>query len=117
MDVNRIGNGYQPAQSAPTPGSGEFAPAPPASASVESSRSASGESSDILRRAVNEINSAMATHGRHLGIRHHEPTNRRIVTVYDSDSNEVIREIPPERVLEAHANMLEMAGLLVDTLG
>jgi uncharacterized FlaG/YvyC family protein len=59
----------------------------------------------------------MATHRRHLSIRHHEPSNRRIVTVYDSDTNEAIREIPPESVLAAHANMLEMAGIFLDTRG
>jgi len=121
MDVNRIGN-YQ-APPTPAPGSGDFAPAAaqqpaPAPAPVGTgSRNGGGDAPDTLRRAVDEINSAMALHRRHLGISHHEPTNRRVVTVYDSDTNEVIREIPPERVLEAHANMLEMAGLLVDTRG
>jgi uncharacterized FlaG/YvyC family protein len=76
-----------------------------------------GEGRDALRRAVDEINSSIAIHRRHLGIRHHEPTNRRIITVYDSDTNEAIRQIPPESVLEAHANMLEMVGLFVNTRG
>jgi flagellar protein FlaG len=76
-----------------------------------------GERGDSLRRAVDEINSSLAMHRRHLGIRFHEPTNRRVVTVYDSDTNDIIREIPPERVLEAHANMLELAGLFMNTLG
>ncbi|MCL1843647.1 MAG: flagellar protein FlaG [Defluviitaleaceae bacterium] len=136
MDVNRVnGNGYAPSPPPPMPGSGEFAPAPPpeqiapevympaqaglAPAPVESPRAerAERESTDTLRGAVNEINSSIAIHRRHLGIRHHEATNRRIVTVYDSDTNEAIREIPPERVLEAHASMLEMVGLFMDTRG
>jgi uncharacterized FlaG/YvyC family protein len=75
------------------------------------------ESRDSLRRAVGEINSSIAIYRRHLGIRFHEPSGRRTVTVYDSDTNEAIRQIPPESVLEAHANMLEMVGLFMDTRG
>ncbi|MCL1885145.1 MAG: flagellar protein FlaG [Defluviitaleaceae bacterium] len=130
MDVNRA-NGYQaPSPPPPMPGSGEFAPAPPQAPAVEVAAPApavaevrteraerASESTDSLQRAVREINSSIAIHRRHLSIRHHEATNRRIVTVYDSDSNEPIREIPPERVLEAHASMLEMVGLFMDTRG
>jgi flagellar protein FlaG len=72
---------------------------------------------DTLQRAVSEINSTLTSYRRHLGIRFHEATNRRIVTVYDTDTNEAVREIPPESVLDAHAHMLELAGLFVDSRG
>jgi flagellar protein FlaG len=134
MDVSRInGNGYSaPAPPPPpSPGSGEFAPAPPTPLPQESSapvvtesrgseraeRAERTESRDSLQRAVGEINSSVAIYRRHLGVRFHEPSGRRVVTVYDSDTNEAIREIPPESVLEAHANMLEMVGLFMDTRG
>jgi len=124
MEVTRFyGDGY-----APTPGSGEFAPAPevqayateavaPTPPAADEVRLERSEGADTLRRAVEEINSSISIHRRHLGIRHHEPSNRRIVTVYDSDTNEAIREIPPERVLDAYANMLEMVGLFMDRRG
>ena len=116
MDVNIInGNGYSPA---PMPGSGEFSPAPPPEPVQQPApQERRPEIDDALQRAVSEVNSSLAIHGRHLSIRHHEPTNRRIVTVYDSITNEVVREIPPERVLDAHASMLEMVGLFVNTRG
>ena len=133
MDVARINGsdyGYQAPPPPPMPGSGEFAPAPevqayvspaesvaPAATEVRAERAERSESRDTLQRAVSEINSSIAIYSRHLSVRHHEQTNRRIVTVYDSETNEVIREIPPERVLEAHANMLEMVGLFMDTRG
>jgi flagellar protein FlaG len=113
----------------PTTGGGEFSPAPVAEptpvapvqheapSDTRAERSERSESRDSLQRAVSEINTSIAIYSRHLNIRFHEPTNRRIVTVYDSETNEVIREIPPERVLEAHANMLEMVGLFMDTRG
>jgi flagellar protein FlaG len=121
MDVNRTGAGY----AAPTSGSGEVAPPPPPMPIPGSSGGAASEfpagdhveTTETLRRAVGEINASMATHGRHLSIEFHEPTGRRMVTVYDSETNEAIREIPPQRVLDAHANLLELAGLFVDSRG
>jgi uncharacterized FlaG/YvyC family protein len=128
MDVRIDGGYYQ----TPATDNGEFAPAsaespaPPSVAPTDArterndyraERAERTEARDTLRRAVDEINSSIAVYRRHLGIRHHEPTNRRIVTVYDSDTNEVLREIPPESVLEAHANMLEIVGLFVNTRG
>lgn len=129
MDVNRISGNYPPPLPH-APGMGEYAPMPQAEVyavapppqpvaetrAPERAESTEG-SAEALRRAVDEINSSLAIHRRHLGIRFHEPTNRRIVTVYDSETNEALREIPPERVLEAHANMLEMVGLFVNTRG
>lgn len=128
MDVNRISGGdYYVPLPPPAPGSGQFAPAPPVEAapppapapsmSEMQERAERTETRDSLQRAVSEINSAIAIYRRHLGIRFHEPTSRRIVTVYDSDTNDVIRQIPPESVLDAHANMLEMVGLFMDTRG
>jgi len=130
MDVNRVSN-YQAPPPPPTTGAGQgvdvSAPAPVQSASpapapapvYDAAAPVEGNTGgpDPLRRAVSEINSSLAAHGRHLSIHLHEATGRRVVTVYNSDTNEVLREIPPDRVLDAHANVLEMAGLLVDTRG
>lgn len=44
----------------------------------------------------------------------HEKTKEVMIKVIDSDTNEVIREIPPEKVLDMVAKMWEMAGLVVD---
>jgi flagellar protein FlaG len=37
-----------------------------------------------------------------------------MVKVVDSETGEVIREIPPEKLLDMFANMLELAGLIID---
>jgi len=37
-----------------------------------------------------------------------------MVQVYDREDNEVIREIPPERVLNLVAQIQQMIGLLLD---
>ncbi len=44
----------------------------------------------------------------------HEKTRAISVKVLNRDTHEVIREIPPERILDLVAKMWEMAGILVD---
>lgn len=44
----------------------------------------------------------------------HEKTKEIMVKVIDRDTKEVIREIPPEKILDLVAKMWEMAGILVD---
>lgn len=44
----------------------------------------------------------------------HEGTREIMVKVIDRDTKEVIREIPPEKILDMVAKMWEMAGILVD---
>lgn len=44
----------------------------------------------------------------------HEGTERVIVTIKDSETGEVIKEIPSEESLDFFEKMLEMVGLLID---
>lgn len=45
---------------------------------------------------------------------YHKKTNRVSIKVINSDTNEVVREIPPEKSLDMLQKMWEMAGILVD---
>lgn len=45
---------------------------------------------------------------------YHKETNRVSIKVFDADTDEVIREIPPEKSLDMLQKMWEMAGILVD---
>lgn len=45
---------------------------------------------------------------------YHKKTNRVSIKVINDDTNEVIREIPPEKSLDMLQKMWEMAGILVD---
>ena len=122
MDVNRTTN-YGAASAPPPPPSANnlaavaVAPTEVVTAASDPVAQRQEATREPLQRAVNEINSSIASYRRHLNIRIHEETGRLMVTVYNSDNNEVIREIPPESVLDAHANLLELAGLFVDTRG
>lgn len=44
----------------------------------------------------------------------HEDTKAIMVKVINSDTKEIIREIPPEKILDMVAKMWEMAGIFID---
>ena len=46
-----------------------------------------------------------------------EDTKRITIKVYDSDSDELIREVPPEKSLEALKKVWELAGIIIDQKG
>ncbi len=84
-------------------------------AGVQSDRNVS---TDQVKAAVDDLNKHVkqASPIKHtqLSFKYHEDTNRISITVTDSDTDEVIREIPPEKALDMLAKAWEMAGLLVD---
>ena len=43
-----------------------------------------------------------------------EPTRRVSIKVYDKDTDKLIREVPPEKSLEALQKIWEPAGIIVD---
>lgn len=57
-------------------------------------------SSDSLKQAVEDVESFIQTQNRNLAFSIDDDTNRSIVTVRDSDSGDVIRQIPSEEVLQ-----------------
>ena len=73
---------------------------------------------DKIKAAVDDLNKtvkqASPLHHTQLSFKYHEDTNRISITVTGSDTDEVIREIPPEKTLDMLAKAWEMAGLLVD---
>lgn len=64
--------------------------------------------------AIEYLNKTMRIFDRSLEFSIHEDTNRIIVRVIDRSSEEVIREIPPERILDLVAALMSIVGLLVD---
>jgi len=62
--------------------------------------------------AIEKANHKFQFCNTHLEFSIHEKTKEIMVKVYRDD--EVIRELPPEKILDMVAHMLESAGLLVD---
>lgn len=70
-----------------------------------------------LERLQNEVDRLNETSDLYIiGLRFsiHEETERIVVQVYNRKDNEVIRQIPPERVLNLVAQIQQMIGLLLD---
>jgi hypothetical protein len=70
-----------------------------------------------LTRYVNTINQMLAPAFFRLNFGVHEDTNMVMVQVVDSNTNEVIRELPPESRLDTMARIQEFVGLLFDERG
>ncbi|NLM74436.1 MAG: flagellar protein FlaG [Clostridiaceae bacterium] len=68
----------------------------------------------FLEKAIERANKAMEVQNRQLQFEIHEKTKEIMVKIIDSETKEVVREIPPEKLLDMFASMLEFAGLLVD---
>lgn len=63
---------------------------------------------------IERANKALSGGNRSFEFSIHEATKEILVKVIDKDTNEVIREIPNEKILDMVAKMWEMAGIFVD---
>lgn len=69
---------------------------------------------DVLVKAVDDTNRTLEGYNRRFEISVHEGTNAVMVKVIDTTTEEVIREIPPEKILDMVAALWEMAGIIID---
>jgi len=69
---------------------------------------------EFLERTIEAANRKLALQHMAFDFSIHEATNEFIIKVIDTETEEVIREIPPERNLDAVARMWELAGIFVD---
>ncbi|MTI65732.1 MAG: flagellar protein FlaG [Firmicutes bacterium] len=63
---------------------------------------------------IKQSNEKLILDNRRLEFSVHEKTKDIMIKVIDSDTDEIIREIPPEKILDMVADFMEKAGLLVD---
>ncbi len=74
-------------------------------------------SDEQIVKAIERAIKAMQGKATSLEFSIHEKTKLIAVKVIDSESGEVIREIPPEKSLDFVAKLWEMAGILIDEKG
>lgn len=65
-------------------------------------------------KAIETSNEKIEAFGRRLQFSIHEKTKEIMVKVIDTKTEEVIREIPPEKILDMIGKMCELAGIFVD---
>ena len=67
-----------------------------------------------LKRVTAEANQALELVNTQLVFRVHEGTGRPLIKLVESATQEVIREIPSEKMLDVLAGIWEFTGLIVD---
>ena len=72
--------------------------------------------SEDVDRLVELINEAMEILNYKLKFTVHKETNQVVVKVLDKETDEVIREIPPEQILNLVAKFRDAMGLFIDTI-
>lgn len=69
---------------------------------------------DQIQQAINKMNKTMETYNTELRFQFHEKSGEYIVKLINTQDDSVVREIPPERVLNMVAYFKEMLGIVVD---
>ncbi len=64
--------------------------------------------------AIEKANKAIEGTNNYVKYSIHEKTHQIMVKIINKETDEVIKELPPEKILDMVANMLELAGLVVD---
>lgn len=71
-------------------------------------------SKEEVIEAIEKANKEFITYDRRFEFSIHEKTNQIMVKVIDVNNDEVIRELPPEKILDMVAVMWEVAGIIID---
>lgn len=69
---------------------------------------------EVIKDRITKANNTMKNTRTRAEFTYHEKINRVSIKILDEDTNEVIREIPPEATIETIEKMWEMLGLFVD---
>ena len=88
------------------------------STTVEKSKMASLDNSEETKQKVQEavhtMNEILETNHNASKFVYHEGLDRYYVSVVDRETEEVVKEIPPRKLLDAFYEMQKMVGMIVD---
>ncbi|MCA9766044.1 MAG: flagellar protein FlaG [Carnobacterium sp.] len=71
-------------------------------------------SKEELQIKVDEINEYVLGFNAQFSFKVHEGTGRTLVRMIDTQTHDVIKEIPPEKMLDLVANIWDLMGIIVD---
>lgn len=69
---------------------------------------------EVVENVVEDMNDIVEKVREHLQFKVHEDTNRLMVQIIDLSTREVLKELPPEEMLDLSARIQEMVGILID---
>ena len=78
---------------------------------VTEEQSTSSAPQEQVEQAVEDINDYLQSVGRDLSFAVDEDSGRTIITVIDSETQEVVRQIPPEELLNLALNLQDLGGV------
>ena len=67
-----------------------------------------------LERAIDDTNKIILNKDERFEFKIHDGTNRIMVKLVDNKTGDVIKEIPPEKILDLVASIWDLVGILVD---
>lgn len=74
----------------------------------------SKETKALLQEAVSTMNEVLEANNNTSRFKYHEGLDRYYVTVVDKNTDEVVKEIPAKKLLDAFYEMQRMVGMIVD---
>ena len=74
----------------------------------------SDETKVKVQEAVNKMNEMLEVNNSTSKFMYHDGLERYYVTVVDRSTEEVVKEIPPKKLLDAFYEMQKMLGMIVD---
>ena len=116
MTIERLSSSfpsYEPTRSEQVHSTVERAAVQPQEAQVSSSLF-QPLSEEAVEKVVNGLNELVQPSHTSIRFELHKELNEYYVQVVDVNTQEVVREIPPKKLLDMYAAMMEFVGLLVD---
>ena len=71
-------------------------------------------SSDKVKKMTESLNEFLETTNTKLRYEFHEKLEKYYVTLVDSETEQVVREIPNKKLMDMYASMLDFIGVLID---
>lgn len=98
-----------------TPSEGEKRPQMEITENEEKNKeAANGFNKNTVKNAVEAANGSLKMSHTSAKFKYHEATKQVSIKIIDDETQEVIKEIPPEKSIEMVEKMLELSGILVD---
>ena len=72
---------------------------------------------DELQRAIEQTNQMIFKDDNRFEFKIHERTGRIMVKLINNETDEIVKEIPPEKILDLVASIWDLVGILVDERG
>ena len=72
---------------------------------------------DELQRAIDQTNQMIFKDDNRFEFKIHERTGRIMVKLINNETDEIVKEIPPEKILDLVASIWDLVGILVDERG